>query len=370
MNDARVLHCAWSGGLGGTERHVEGVVTHAASLGRFDHAVLFLDGRGPIAEALEVRGVAYRLAFRRGWDLVQLVRFARLIRAVRPAIVHFHTRTLPAQLVARLALRSAAFVYTEHAPGALEGRWQFRLFYRLFGRRFHRVAAIAPAMRQCLLGFGVPESRIVDVPHGVERRRIRAREHHDEFVVGVVARLEPQKQIDLFVETVAAVRARGIDCRGLVVGGGSLADGLRRQIEGIGGTAWVELTGPQVDVFPHLARMDVFLMTSDVESFGITALEAMAAGVPVVAMPAVGGLIDIAREGGVMLGSRSVDEAASTVAELANDQPRRDQLAARGLRVVERHTYESVIERLEAAYAEACRERRPQTDAVATRGRA
>jgi glycosyltransferase involved in cell wall biosynthesis len=346
----RVVHCAWSGGLGGTERQLEGILHHALEHGTFRHEALFLDGRGAVAEMLEARGLAHRLAFRRAWDVPQLVRFARLIRTLKPTVVHFHTRSLPAQVVARAALRRTVFVYTEHAPGALEGQRRVRLFYTLFGRRFHRMVAIAPAMRECLLRFGVSPSAVVDVSHGIEARAPRERPPHEGFVVGLVARLEPEKNIELFIDTIGAVRVRGIDCRGIIVGGGSSEAMLRSRIEGLGAAPWIELAGPQLDVLPYLDRMDLFFVTAPRETLGIAALEAMAAGVPVLAMPAEGGLSDLVRSGGVLLPTRSVNGAADAIAGLATHPKRLQTIAARGRRLVQGRTYAAVIERLEAAY--------------------
>ena len=96
--------------------------------------------------------------------------------------------------------------------------------------------------------------------------------------------------------------------------------------------------------------MDVFLMTSASEPFGITALEAMARRVPVVAMPCPGGLAELAAAGGLLLADRSITTAADAVAGVLQDSDRRRELQSRGDLVVAEHSVERVYARLQEVY--------------------
>ena len=114
----------------------------------------------------------------------------------------------------------------------------------------------------------------------------------------------------------------------------------------------VTFVGQQDDVASWLDRFDVFLMTSDVETFGIAALEAMTRGVPVVAMPSAGGLASLAERGGVLLESRDVTEAAATVADVLASPERRSELRRRGAGVAREHRLEHTVTALDNMYAE------------------
>jgi glycosyltransferase involved in cell wall biosynthesis len=199
---------------------------------------------------------------------------------------------------------------------------------------------------------GVDPERVVLIPHGVaidagpvERR------NGTTPTVGTVCRLEPPKRIDVFLDVIAELRRRGVACNAVVVGDGSLRATLREAARERGLEGTVTFAGQQDDVAAWLDRFDVFLVTSEVETFGIAALEAMARGVPVVAMPSAGGLPALAERGGVLLERRDVSEAATVVEELLTSPERRAELRERGARVAEEHRLEHSIGALDNMYA-------------------
>ena len=352
----QVLQILWSGRIGGIERQVAAVSRYAGAHGGGGVRACFLDGRGIIGDALVAEGLADRLELRAGWDLGGLWRLARLLRRRRPNVIHSHTHALLPTLVARLALPRAAFVYTEHSPRVLASDTKFRALYRLLRLFRSSYIALTPSMARAMDRYRVPLARTAIVPNtfAISRRPV-APERPRPGTIGIVARLEPQKRADLLVEVVAELRRRGIDCAGLVVGGGSRLPALVAQAERLGLGEVIEFAGEQDDIVPWLDRMDVFLMTSAAEPFGITALEAMARRVPVVAMPCPGGLSELAAAGGLLLGDREIATAADAVADLLQSTDRRRELQARGDAVVAEHAIERVFPRLQEVYRQAAR---------------
>ena len=181
-------------------------------------------------------------------------------------------------------------------------------------------------------------SRITMVPYPLTIRR-RGTERGDERArtVGVVCRLEPQKRVDQLIDVVAELGGRGVACSGLVVGGGSQLPLLTEHARRLGVEDIVEFAGEQDDVVPWLDRIDVFLMTSSSEPFGIAGLEAIARGVPLVAMPCPGGLPELAELGGTLLPDRAIGTAADAVALLLSSTDARGLSRARGDAVVAEH---------------------------------
>jgi glycosyltransferase involved in cell wall biosynthesis len=350
----RVLHLLWSGRIGGIERQVAAVARHAAVRRQGLHRACFLDGRGVVGDALLAEGLADRLALHAGWDAAGLWRFARLLRRIQPDVVHSHTHALLPTLVVLAALPRAALVYTEQSPRALASDGKFRLLYRLLRRSVTRFIALTPAMARAMEAYGVTAERVELVPNVFALPRLGAEppSHHPP-VIGVVARLEEQKRVDLLVEVIGELRRRGVEVGGLIVGGGTREPALRRQAEQAGLTRVIEFAGEQDDVVPWLDRMDLFLMTSAAEPFGITALEAMARRVPVVAMPCPGGLSELVSGAGLLLPDRSIARAATAVADLLGAPELRRVLRTRGDALVAEYTPEQVFPRLEAVYARA-----------------
>jgi glycosyltransferase involved in cell wall biosynthesis len=334
---------------------VAGLVRAAAESSLLTHRVCFLDGAGETADALESEGlVVCRLGFRRGWGVVGLVRLALVVRSTRARVVHFHWPALGPILVSMAAAPRSAFVWTEHHPGALLRQRRFRIFYALFRRRFSRFVVPSKPMAQCVESYGVERARIRLVPNGLT---VPLREPTDVpagagRVVGVLTRLDRLKRVDLFVDTVAELRSRGVDCVGVVVGDGGQRAALEEHAGSRGVRDVVEFVGMKNDVVTSLDRFDVFLTTTSIESFGLAVLEAMARAVPVVAMPCPGGLGELVGRGGVLLPDRSVAFAADVVAQLLASPESRRELGLRGWEVAAGYTLEAALAALDRLYGE------------------
>lgn len=131
----------------------------------------------------------------------------------------------------------------------------------------------------------VPANRTEIIPNGVNIRRFASIEppgNRATPVIGAVGALRPEKRFDRLLRIFAEVRKK-MRATLLIVGDGPLAGELRQQAGDLGVAEDVIFTGAQADVAPFLRRMDVFAMPSDTEQMPISLVEAMAAGLPVVA---------------------------------------------------------------------------------------
>ena len=165
------------------------------------------------------------------------------------------------------------------------------------------VVAVADSQRDELHSFGFGDEQVVVIPNGVpaavastDRPALRARNGvgDDQLLAVAVARLAPEKRLDLFVDAIAQVRRRGIDAAGWILGSGDLHDALAAQITLA--DVPVRFLGPRTDVADHLLAADVLCVTSDFEALPMVILEALAAGLPVIATR-VGGIEEAIRDG-------------------------------------------------------------------------
>jgi glycosyltransferase involved in cell wall biosynthesis len=238
-----------------------------------------------------------------------------------------HCADLPAAPVAALAARLARIPalchvrnrYTE--PARADRRWYWAV---------HKFAFVSQATWG-YFGYRVPPRRGVvvydgvAVPERVDRRAARARLCEtfdvppDAPIVGMVARMEPQKDYRTLVAAAARLRRSHPLARYVIVGGISALPEYRRHLAVVRG--WLDehgmtdrfvFTDYQADVPQLMAAMDVFVLSTHNEGLPLVVLEAMAMGLPVVAT-SVDGMPEVIRHG--MTGLLAPHEDAERLAQ-------------------------------------------------------
>lgn len=193
------------------------------------------------------------------------------------------------------------------------------------------------------VALGVPDAIAIDViPNFVDVDRFtpaadaeRAGRGGGPPVIVHVSNFRPLKRLDDVVEVFARVRAAR-PARLCLIGDGPERARIEAAIAARGLGADVELLGERADLPALLRGADVFLLPSEIESFGLAALEALACGVPVVAS-SVGGLPEVVTDGevGFLRPVGDVAAMATAVARLLDDQPLRRRMGTAARRLVE-----------------------------------
>ena len=173
----------------------------------------------------------------------------------------------------------------------------------------------------------------------------------DALAIGFAGRLDPQKGADLLPDIWERIHPRLPNAHLVIVGQGSCEKEMRRRMEGSPRVHWL---GFRRDVPAILRALDLLVVPSRTEAFGLAAAEAMAAGVPVVASTA-GGLPEVVMDGetGVLVPPEDPAAVAEAVVSLAGDADARRRLGDAGRERVRRHFsldavldgYESLLER-------------------------
>ena len=165
--------------------------------------------------------------------------------------------------------------------------------------------------------------------------------HHSNF--------RALKRVDDVVRVFAAVRAQR-ECELVLIGDGPERLAIEAMVGALGLTASVRFLGERLDFADVLQRASVGLFPSALESFGLAALEAMSAGVPIVATR-VGGLPEVVGDGGVICDLGDVGAMATAVMHMLDDAAYREGLAAQARRIaVEVFPRERIIGEYEAIY--------------------
>jgi glycosyltransferase involved in cell wall biosynthesis len=375
----KVLHVITGLDAGGAELQLAMILRRT----RHESDVVTLYNPGPVADLIRSQGTSVRdIGMQRNTELPALLRLRRIIKDGQYDVVHTHLYR--AQVYARPAARLAGVpvvLTTEHSIGEthIERRKMTRgvralyLTSELFS---DATVAVSDIVKDRLARWGVRGRKITVIPNGVDtdelgfdaeaRDRVRAQFglSPDTYVIGALGRLDPNKRVDLTME--AAAPMLGDKCKILIIGRGEDQARLEAAAEKLGVTEHVIFGGYQSDTTAMLAAFDLYVAASLQETFGLSVLEALASGLPVLytTCPALDGI---------------QTERARMVAgtpEALRDEIRKEfetgpRPRVADSRVFERYGIESVVSRIDNLYEKilATRPRRAQR-AVARRAAA
>jgi glycosyltransferase involved in cell wall biosynthesis len=354
----KVLHVITGLDAGGAELQL----AMLAQRSRHDVDVVTLYNPGPVADRIRDSGVSVRdIGMHRNTELSALLRLRRLIRAERYDVVHAHLYR--AQLYARPAAwlaRTPVVLTTEHSIGEthIERRKMtggVRALY-LGSELFSQATiAVSDVVRERLVRWGVPAKKITVIPNGLDvgelafdpaaRERVRKQFDipPDTYVIGALGRLDPNKRIDLIMEAAAPMLGR--DCKILVIGRGEDQGRLTEAAARLGVTDNVIFGGYQSDTRAMLSAFDLYVAPSVQETFGLSVLEALASGLPVLytTCPALDGI----RTERARMVAGTADALRDEIRKEFGAGPR--TRVADG-KVFERYGIESVVSRIDDLY--------------------
>ncbi len=353
----------------------------AGDVGRGEESMAFVADRAGV-EVVRLPGLSRDLSPLR--DAVAAWRVARIIRRVRPDVVHTHTAKAGAigRVAAVLAGRPGrrpVVVHTFHGHVlrgyfGRAGTLLFRAIETVLARATDRLVAVSPEVRDELVGLHVAPARKFSVVRlGIELEpRVRfegdadeARRRHGigvgKFVVGWFGRMTAVKRTDDLLTMLAGVRERGVDALLLFVGDGDDRDRLEQRAHDLGLARSCLFVGYQEDVAPWYAICDAVVLTSASEGTPVTIIEALAAGKPVVATR-VGGVPDVVDEGetGFLVRPRDTHALAERLEILARDPERRAAMGAAGReRMLGRYAVDRLVDDVDELYRELLASRSP-----------
>ena len=263
-------------------------------------------------------------------DLSAAWRLSRIIKQLKPDIVHAHDPHGVAMAALALSMSTqlakpplvAARRVDFHLRGNSLSRWKYR--------QVDCFICASEAIRQMLVGDGVPAARAVTVHEGIDIERVEGAEPanlHGDFwlphqapIVGNVAALVPHKGQRHLIDAAKIVVQQVPDARFVIAGEGELRPALERQIKDYHLEKHVLLAGFRPDVLSVHKAFDIFVMSSVTEGLGTSLLDAMAAGKPIVATH-TGGIPEVVAQGetGLLVPGRDHDALADAIVRLLND---------------------------------------------------
>jgi glycosyltransferase involved in cell wall biosynthesis len=356
LNKHTVLQVITGLGTGGAEKMLLSLVSNPDG---FRFVVCCLKNNGAVARQIERAGVPVHCLNCDTLTLSAAVpRLLRIIEHERPAIVHSHIAS--ADVIAGIACGMAGLPHVSTRHSAFE-HWDGSpvlggVYRRVMRRNVLTIAVSTHVWDFLTTRLGVDANRVVVIRNGVPippRPAANARQpRNGKLAVGMLARLDRVKGVDLFLAAAAAVVRSRPGTRFVVAGDGPERAGLARLSAELGIADDVEFLGWRDDIGTVMGRMDVFVAPSRAEGLGVSLLEAMAHGVTPVAFD-IGGIPEVISHGfsGVLVPAGSVPDLAAEIVRVIDDPELRERLgnAARA-RVAEAFTLERMISETGAVY--------------------
>lgn len=316
------------------------------------------------------------------YDLVSLLELYRFIRRERFDIVH--TYTSKAGFIGRLAARAAGVPVVVHTAYDLHfrahlapvARRVYLFLERFAARQCDAIFFASDAVRDAALtndmkrssqlikvGIGIDLDRFSTNALNTQQVRNELGLEADNYVVGTIGRLVRHKGIDCFLRAAALVLRAAPQTRFLVVGDGPQRRELEDLTRSLGIAQSVTFTGfmeNPSDIPRVLAGMDVFVLPSQREGFGMVFAEAMAMGVPVVGSK-IAPITEVVKDGetGILAPPNHPQLFAEAVVLLLGDEAKRKGMGQAGrVRVESEFDERSSFQRVESLYQELLRQKK------------
>ncbi|MDT5121063.1 MAG: hypothetical protein QOC96_545 [Acidobacteriota bacterium] len=337
----RILHINSARALGGGERHLADLANALSERGHEVYAAL--PARSPLREELNAlpSNNIFTLRLRNALDVSSALELKRLIRAHQIEIVHAHlARDYPLAALATKRNRHAKFIITRHVLFPLNRLHSVTL------SRVARVIAVSRAVERALLAQKIfPANKINVIPNGIDFRRLNASLqsfNREDFcrhlkiqpespLVGTIGELKRQKGHEDFLRASAIVARKKPDAHFIIAGADTTRTGehrasLERLVNKLQLNGRVHFTGWLDDVAQLLAALDVYVSASHTESFGLAIVEAMAAGLPVVATATEGAREIIDEDAGTLVPVGDAEALAAAILRLLENPTERTRI--------------------------------------------
>ncbi|NLL89055.1 MAG: glycosyltransferase [Firmicutes bacterium] len=267
-------------------------------------------------------------------DLKAIWQLSKTLRSIKPRLVHIHgLKSVQITVPAAALSRARKLLFTAHnclpKPKSRLNRVAHEVAMRRLLRAVTRIIAVSDAVGYEFLQY-VPVDRIVTIRNGVDHRRFsgssrtEARREMgldpDQFAIGAVARLIPEKGITDLLQAAALLKNIFPQARFLIAGDGPMRDSLKHYSRALGLGSYVQFLGYRHDVPALMVGWDLFVLPSWSEGLSVSVLEAMAAKLPLVVsdLPSMREVV-VPGKSGFFFPPRDIPALAAAIIQIAKD---------------------------------------------------
>lgn len=346
-----VVHITKVTGIYGMEKHLLTLLPALQQMYQIS-CIILMESRKPVQEYTEMlrsRGIAvYPLVADFDIDPRTFFRTVSLLRSLKPALVHTHLMHGDLYgIAAAVATGCPSIVSTRHNDDRFRRNVAIRIINRVLASRVRYLIAISDWVAEfaCTVE-GIPKKKIVTIHYGIDPpersrppRSVRSELglSEDHIVCGITARLVAQKGHHDLIHAFAMARAQCPLLRLVIAGDGPLRRELEDRVHREHLQESVFFTGYRRDVGDVLASLDIFVHPSRWEGFGLSILEAMACGLPIIATR-VSAIPELVGDAGILMPPGESAALCSALLQLAYGPDLRRELGTKA-----RYRYEQLF---------------------------
>lgn len=359
MKKIKILYVITSLGLGGAERLLLSYIS-ILDQKKYEFFVCSLrekpdDLLAQISNYAEITNLKVKNRF----NPIVIYSLLKLFRWIKPDIIHTHLfQPRFYTTVAHLFYRRSILITHKH-NNVTPSKHNIFLLAEMLSIFFNKkVIAISEAVKTTLRRFEfVPAKKIFVLHNGFDYQKFykvanpRA-ENNGKIIIGTVCRLERQKGLIYLLSALKIVLIRYPNVHLEIIGEGSLMQKLKDFSDKLRISNSVTFFGKFADVIPFYRRMNIFVLPSVYEGFGIVLLEAMAAGIPVIAT-SVHGIKEVVVDGesGILIPPKNPDAIAGAIIKLIENPQLTSQLIENGFKRSELFDISEHIKKLDNFYS-------------------
>jgi glycosyltransferase involved in cell wall biosynthesis len=311
------------------------------------------------------------------YDFLCLFTISRIIRKMKVDVIQpFLTPATFFSLLPAIICRTPVKIVTERSgPGRTNTNLGYRLYLKAedFLSQFADWAvANSQAGREYLIERGIKPSRTMVIYNGIEPSRLtcdsrvvqeikqRLNLQHNGKVVGMIARMYPDKHHDDFLKAAAIINRAIPETKFLLLGDGPLRCHLENLSHELGLSSRVFFLGEQKDVIPYLSILDIVALSSETEGLSLSICEAMTLRKPVVVTD-VGGNRELVEDGstGFLVPPRDNQALAKAIIRLIKDQDLAQIMGERaGKKIAQQLGMERYVNEYQSLYKETLKRKR------------
>lgn len=333
MEKINVMQVMPEFGLAGAETMCEALAYELIKTGQVNLTVVSLyDFHSAITMRLEQHGIqVIYLNKKHGLDLGIVGKLAKLMKKHRIQVVHTHRYVMQYAIPAAVLAGVPARVHTVHSIATKEVEPGRRKLAKLFYRFDHVIpVAISPKVQETVVQeYGLAPEKVPVVYNGSDLSKCIVKHSYETngvFRFVHIGRMLPVKNQSLIIRAISALKEQGVELRVDFVGAGEKEDAYKDLANTLGLADSITFHGLQANVHPFLHNADAFLLPSVYEGMPITLIEAMGAGLPIIAAN-VGGIPDmIEDEVSGLLIEPELDALTAAMKRLVEDRELRSNL--------------------------------------------